>query len=71
MSDSEHLIAQLRRSNRRWKVLALAACSALILAAVLSYAKAARERMQVERAMADVRRALASVEKAENPGQPR
>jgi hypothetical protein len=71
MSEPEDLIEQLRRSNRRWKALALAACSALVLAALISYAHAVSERMRVERALRDVSAALASAREAENPGQPR
>ncbi len=48
MSDPEVLIEQLRRSNRRWKALALAACFTLLLAAVGTMVAAYRARVQVE-----------------------
>ena len=44
MPDPGDLIEQLRRSNRRWKVLALAACAALVLAALVGLVAKARER---------------------------
>jgi hypothetical protein len=34
MGDSEALIYQLQRSNRRWKALALLACSALLIVGI-------------------------------------
>jgi hypothetical protein len=71
MSEPKDLIEQLRRSNRRWKALALASCFALVLAALISFAHAVRERMRAERALRDVSAALASAQKAANPGQPR
>ena len=54
MSEPKDLllvIEQLRRSNRRWKALALAACATLILAAFFSVVAAERARRQVEVAM--------------------
>jgi hypothetical protein len=44
MPDPEDFIEQLRRSNRRWKALALAACAALVLAALVGLVAKARER---------------------------
>ena len=42
------LVEQLRRSNRRWKALALAACAALVLMALVSVVAATRARKQAE-----------------------
>jgi hypothetical protein len=71
MSDQDALIDQLRRSNRRWKVLASIACSALLLAAALGYVSALKNRMQVERELRAANEALANAEKAVNPGRTR
>jgi hypothetical protein len=72
MSDSEALIARLRRSNRRWKALALAACGALVLLALVGIAGAVRNRMQVEAAMRRINEAMEQSQiEAPNPGQPR
>jgi hypothetical protein len=72
MSDREALVEQLRRSNRRWKALALAACAGLILAAFVGFVVAVRERMQAEAAMRRVNEALTRANlEAPNPGQPR
>jgi hypothetical protein len=72
MSDPGALIEQLRRSNRRWKALALAACAALVLAALVGFLAKARERMQVEAAMRQMNEALTRANlEAPNPGQPR
>jgi hypothetical protein len=62
------LVEQLRRSNRRWKALALVACCALALAAFASYLSAVRERMRVEVAMRHVQAALVASEEAAKPG---
>ena len=72
MSDSEALIARLRRSNRRWKALAFTACGALVLLALVGIFDAARKRMQVEAAMREMnqRMARASLD-APNSGQPK
>ena len=40
---------QLRRSKRRWKTLALAACSVLLLMVVGIFVVATWERMRLER----------------------
>jgi hypothetical protein len=45
MPDPEDFIEQLRRSNRRWKALDLAACAALVLAALVGLVAKARERL--------------------------
>jgi hypothetical protein len=42
---------QLRRSNRRWKLLALSACAALVLAILFGVVAAERARRQAEVAM--------------------
>jgi hypothetical protein len=71
-------IEQLRRSNRRWKTLALAACSALILMAVVSYVATTTARMRLNHELRAVNAALASAhqarvnaQRAPNPRQPR
>ena len=46
MSEPKDLIEQLRRSNRRWKALALAACSVLVLAALAGFVAMARDQMR-------------------------
>jgi hypothetical protein len=58
MSNPRVLIEQLRRSNRRWKTLALAACAALALAALIGFANMAWERV---RAKAQLQAANAAV----------
>ena len=55
---------QLRRSNRRWKALALAACATLILTAFFSVVGATRARIQAEAAMRAERDARARAEVA-------
>lgn len=69
---------KLRRSSRRWKTLALAACSVLILAALFGVATAAWQRARAEAAMreadavlASAHQARAEAQRAANPGQPR
>jgi hypothetical protein len=72
VSDPEALIEQLRRSNRRWKALALAACAVLVLAALVGFVAKSRERMQAEAAMRRVNEALARANlEAPNTGLPR
>jgi hypothetical protein len=78
MSDHEVLIEQLRRSNRRWKALALAACSALALMVIASFVGVAWQRARAEVAMRAANEALRSAnearvdaQRAANPGQPR
>ena len=54
MSEPKDLVLaneQLRRSNRRWKALALGACAALLLAGFLSVVAAERARRQTEEAL--------------------
>ena len=71
-------IEQLRRSNRRWKTLALAACSALILMAVVSFVAATTAQMRLNHELRAANAALASAhqarvdaQRAPNPTQPR
>jgi hypothetical protein len=71
-------IEQLRRSNRRWKALALAACAVLVLMTCFSIVAATRARIQAEHAMRAERLARQNAELARvqaqgaaNPGQPR
>jgi hypothetical protein len=79
MTDPEALIEQLRQSNRRWKALALAACAALILAALLGFIATYRQRRQAEVAMRQMNQTLAranqaltkAYSEAPNPVQPR
>jgi hypothetical protein len=70
MHETNDLIEQLRKSNRRWKALALAASSALVLATLIGMANAARERIRAEHAMREVNAALARAQMRVNPGQP-
>jgi hypothetical protein len=72
------IIEQLRRSNRRWKALALAACAALLLVALFGVMRAEAQRMRAEAAMRVADAAVASANQARveaqrsvNPGQPR
>ena len=72
------LVEQLRRSNRRWKALASAACLALILLVVSGLFLAARLRVKAERlaraadaAVARAYQARAEAQRAAQPGQPR
>jgi hypothetical protein len=55
---------QLRRSNRRWKALALAACAALVFVVFLGFVAMTRERMRAVAAMRDANAALARAEQA-------
>ncbi len=77
MSEPKDLVLaneQLRRSNRRWKALALGACGTLILVAVLSAMAATRARIQAEFAIRQeqqARMAALRAANAANPGQPR
>jgi len=70
MSEADALIEQLRRANRWWKALALAACLALVLAAVALYASAYTRRLQAERALAEADRAF-NVAAEKQAAQPR
>jgi len=62
---------QLRRSNRFWKTLALAACAVLLLVAIFGVMRAEAERMRAEAAMREAMTALAEAHRAANPGQAR
>jgi membrane-anchored protein YejM (alkaline phosphatase superfamily) len=69
---------QLRRSNRRWKALALAACAVLILAVLFGVANVERERVRAEAArqradsaFVEAHQARLDAQHAANPGQPR
>jgi hypothetical protein len=69
---------QLRRSNRRWKVLALATWVLLLFVALFGVMRAERERMRAEAAMrealaalADAHQARAEAQRAANPGPAR
>jgi hypothetical protein len=69
MSEPKDLVEQLQRSNRRWKTLALAACSVFVLAALLGFLAMYRERMQAQQLMRDLDRALANADRALSSGQ--
>jgi hypothetical protein len=62
---------QLRRSNRRWKVLALTACALLLLVGLFSMAAAERERIRAEHALRAARDALARAHDAGNQARQR
>lgn len=62
MSDSEILIERLRKSNRRWKIAALAACLGLFLATFTVFIVSSRRIMQAEHAR---REAMAAHARAE------
>jgi hypothetical protein len=68
----------LERSNRRWKALALTACSALVLVLLLGFLAVTTARMRTMEAMRTERDALAKAVQAEraaaqatNPVTPR
>jgi hypothetical protein len=65
MSDPKDLVEQLRQSNRRWKALALAACSVLVLAVLFGSVVVARQRLQVE---AERRQAMEAMARAARVG---
>ena len=78
--DLLYVNEQLRRSNRRWKTLALAACAILVLAVIGSFVLGSIAKIQVERerrvalearARAEVAAAALRAGNAANPGQPR
>jgi hypothetical protein len=71
MSEPKDLIEQLRRSNRKWKALALAACGALVLAAVFELVAVYWQRVRAEAQLQAANAALARAQMATNPGQPR
>jgi hypothetical protein len=69
---------QLRRSNRRWKALALAACSALMLvvpfgfvAVYMAQVRANRELRAANAALASAHQARVDAQRAAKPGQPK
>ena len=69
---------ELRRSNRRWKTLALGACSALAFVLLLGFVatytvqeRANRELRVANAALAQAHQARAEAQRAVNPGQPR
>ena len=62
MSDPKNLVEQLTRSNRRWKILALAACSALLLMFLFGSVVVTRRGYQAE---AERRRAMEAMARAE------
>jgi hypothetical protein len=69
---------QLRRSNRFWKALALAACSALVLVVLFGFVavytaqmRANRELRAANAALASAHQARADAQRAANSGQPR
>jgi hypothetical protein len=71
ISEPKDLIEQLRRSNRRWKALALAACSVLVLAALLGFVAMSRDQMRIQELLRAMEQAQANALKAANAGQPR
>jgi hypothetical protein len=74
MSEPKDLllvIEQLERSNRRWKRLALAACSVLVVLALMGGLNFEWQRMRVEAQMRTANEALARAQMAAHQGQPR
>lgn len=87
MSEPKDLLLAneyLRRSRRRWKALALAACSVLVIAVLLGsaavYTAQMRADQEMRRANAAVRRLAAvararqaslAAQQAANPAQPK
>ena len=65
------LIEQLRRSNRRWKAVALAACFVLILMVVVGFLAATWQQARANAQLRAANAALAQANAARNPGQPR
>jgi hypothetical protein len=69
---------QLRQSNRFWKTLALAACSALIIMALVGFiaaytaqVRANRQLLAANAALASANQARVEAQRAANPGHPR
>jgi len=69
---------QLRRSNRRWKALALGASFVLAFMVIGSFVGAAwqqarleHQRRAAEAALANAHQARMEAQRAANPGQPR
>jgi hypothetical protein len=71
MSEPNDLIEQLRRSNRRWRALALTACSVLVLAALVGFVAMSREQMRTQQVMRELADAAANAQQAANSGQRR
>ena len=76
--DLLRVVKQLRRSNRFWKGLALAACALVIFVALFGVMRTEAERMRAEAALrraeaefANAQAAIASSQRAANPGQPK
>ena len=78
------VIEQLRRSNLRWKALALAACSALVLVVPFGFFAVYTAQMRADREMrranaavrrlgvvARARQASLAAQQAANPAQPK
>jgi hypothetical protein len=71
------VIEQLRRSNRQWKTLALAACSAILIALFCFFAVytaqawANREVRAANAARARANQDRVDAQRAANPGQPK
>jgi hypothetical protein len=61
----------LRRSNRRWKMLALAACAALILMVGGGFVAMTWQQARANAQLRAANAALAEANAARNPGQPR
>jgi cell division protein FtsB len=62
---------QLRRSNRRWKALALAACFALALMVVGGFVAAVWQQARANAQLHAANAAVAQANAARNQGQPR
>jgi hypothetical protein len=71
MSDCEAQINRLLRSNRIWKALAMAACLALFLWALVGFAAVSRQRIRAEQALRDAQAALVKARWTANAAQPR
>jgi hypothetical protein len=81
MSEPKDLVLvneQLRRANRCWKALALAACSVLVLVLLLGFVavytaqvRANRQLMAANTALASAHQARVEAQRAANPGPPR
>jgi hypothetical protein len=74
MSEPKDLllvIEQLRRSNRRWKALALTVSAVLVFVALLGVIRAERERIRAEAVMRQAQMALADAQRAASQAQQR
>jgi hypothetical protein len=74
MSESKDLllvIEQLQRSNRRWKRLALAACSVLVILVLIGFVSFEWQRMRLEAQRRAANEALFQAQMAAQAGQPR